>query len=131
MELTIDEFDRYLNVILSGKKIIEVEGLEIILEQPSVFLKMRGDLVYENAYKEAVKEGLLPRAELEELIRKRNIISDEELDQLSRLESKLEAQRILLAKTTKVKANQDRIKKNISDLEDDIFSIKEKELSKL
>jgi hypothetical protein len=131
MELTIDEFDRYLNVILSGKKIIEVEGLEVILEQPSVFLKMRGDLVYKNAYKEAVKEGLLPRADLVELIKKRNIISDEELDQLSRLESKLEAQRILLAKTTKVKANQDRIKKIISDLEDDIFSIKEKELSKL
>ena len=36
-----------------------------------------------------------------------------------------------MGKTTRVKANQDRIKKIISEIEDEIFSIKEKELSKL
>jgi len=92
---------------------------------------MKADLVYEKAYKEALDEGLLPRADLEDLIKKRNIISDEEQQKLSRLEGKLEGQRVLLAKTVKVKANQDRIKKIISDLEQEIFSIKEKELSKL
>jgi len=131
MELTHGEFESNLNVILTGKKIIEIEGLELILQQPSNFIRMKADRVYEKAYKEAVDSGLLPRAELEELIKKRNIISDEEQKNLSRLESKLEAQKILLAKTTKVKANQDRIKKIISDLEQEIFSIKEKELSKL
>jgi hypothetical protein len=131
MELSHNEFEKYLNVILTGKKLVEVEGIEFILKQPDIIAKMRADLVYDKAYKEAVDSGLLPREELEDLIKKRNIISDEEQQKLSRLEGKLEAQRILLAKTTKVKANQDRIKKIISDLEDDIFLIKEKELSKL
>ena len=131
MELTDYEFDKHLHIVLTGIKIIEVEGIELMLKQPDTMLKMKGNLAYEKAYKEAVDNGLLPRAKLEELIEKRNLISDEEQKQLSRLESKLEAQKVLLAKTTKVKANQDRIKKIISDLEREIFSIKEKRLSKL
>ena len=131
MELTHIEFERYLNVILTGSKFVEIEDLEFLLKQPTNLAKMKADLVYQKAYKEAVDGGLLPRSELEELIKKRNIISDEEQQKLSRLESKLEGQRVLLAKTTKVKANQDRIKKIIFDIENEIFSIKEKELTKL
>jgi len=131
MYLTQEEFDRYLNVITLGKLIIFIDNVEFTLEQPTNLIKMRGDIVYQNAYKGAISEGLLPRKELEQLIKDRHIISDEEQLELSKLESKLEAQKVLLSKTTKVRANQDRVKKIISELEDEIFSIKEKELSKL
>lgn len=131
MDLSQEEFDRYLNIIILGKLIVFINNVEFTLEQPTNFIKMKGDVVYQNAYKEAISEGLLPRKKLEQIIKDRNIISDEEQLELSKLESKLEAQKILLSKTTKVKANQDRIKKIISELEDSIFSIKEKELSKL
>lgn len=131
MDLSQEEFDRYLNIIILGKMIIVVDNIEFMFEQPTNLIKMRGDIIYRNAYKEAVDGGLLPREKLEELIKERNIISEEEQLVLNRLEGKLEAQKILLGKTTRVKANQDRVKKIISELEEEIFSIKEKELSKL
>lgn len=131
MDLSQEEFDRYLTIIILGKIIVFINDVEFTLEQPTNLIKMRGDIVYQNAYKEAISEGLLPRKKLEQVIKDRNIISDEDQSKLSKLEGKLEAQKILLGKTTKVKANQDRVKKVISELEDDIFFIKEKELSKL
>jgi len=131
MDLSLEELEGYLNVILIAQKIIEIRGLELVFKQPDVALKMKAAMVYNKAYKEAINSGLLSRKDLSELIKKRHIISEEELNRLSRLESKLEAQKILLSKTTKVRANQDRLKKIISDLESEIFSIKEKEMSKL
>jgi len=58
------------------------------------------------------------------------IISDKDRLKLSSLRSKLEAQKILLGKTTKVRARQDRIKEVINNLETEIRVIEYKEKSK-
>jgi hypothetical protein len=74
---------------------------------------------------------MLKTADLEELIDKRNLIPKEDKDRLKKLQGQLEAQEILLSKTTRVKANQDRIKGVIKKLRKEIGEIEYKRNSKL
>lgn len=59
------------------------------------------------------------------------MISKEDLNKLKKLRGQLEAQEILLGKTTRVKANQERIKQAINRLNTDIQRIEFKKKSKL
>jgi SepF-like predicted cell division protein (DUF552 family) len=69
--------------------------------------------------------------ELERLIEKRSLLSEDDSSKLKKLKSQLEAQEILLSKTTKVKANQDRIKSVIDRLRSEIAELNFKRESKL
>ena len=131
MGLTYDEIEQYLVGIFSGKAYVYVDDFLLVFKYPTNEIKQRANLVYERSFTKAVKEGMLPAVELEKLVEKRNIITVEELNKLKKLKGQLEAQEIILGKTTRVKANQDRIKQVINRLRHEIRQIEFKKSSKL
>jgi len=130
MELPFDEIEKYIEQICASMKIVDIDDEYVVFKYPSSKQLVKARHIYESEYSRALKDGLLSNDDMSKLIESRNLITDKERSQLKSLESKLEAQKILLAKTTKVKANQDRIKSVIHDLENQIYEIKSKEKSK-
>jgi len=131
MSLTHDELDYYLTNIFSSVDFVYVGNLLIMFKHPTNITKQRANIVYEKAYSDAINGGLLSQKDLEELIDKRNIITTAEKKFLKKLKDQLEAQLVLLSKTTRVKANQDRIKSIITKIRRDIFEIESKKNAKL
>lgn len=135
MELTADEIEKYLCSVFTGKKVVYVSGKEkdvkLVLKQPDNYIKLVANSIYDVAYKRALDEGILSLKDLEKLIKERKIFTSEDETKVSDLRSKLEAQQVLLSKTTKVKARSDRIKEVIEDLEKEIINIEYKKYSKL
>lgn len=131
MSLTYDEVDEYLCRIFSGKELVLVGDELLILRNPSNDIKQKAAFVYRQSFDRAVKDGMLPAEQLEEVLNRRQLISAEEINQLKKLKGQLEAQEILLGKTTRVKANQERIKKIIRRLRHDIHEIEFKKQSKM
>jgi hypothetical protein len=131
MNLSYDEVERYLNKIFSGVLYTYESDFLLLFKFPNNDTKQRADLVYDKSFEDAVEGGILPVKELEELMDKRNLITAVEILKLKKLKDQLEAQEILLGKTTRVKANQERIKKVIASLRQDIYHIELKKSSKL
>jgi len=131
MLLEDDQVEKLITKISVGKDIKIVDDQLITLKFPSNLIKLEADVLYENEYQKAINSGLLNRSSLEELIKRRNLFTDEDQKNLDSLEAKLEGQRILLAKTTVVKANQSRIKGVMAKLRTDINEITAKKTSKL
>ena len=130
MELTHEEIERYIDQISSGSKIVDIDDEVILLKFPDRRDIMKARRIYDSEYKKSIDEGLLSMEDMKKIVESRNLLTDKDRRKLSSLESKLEAQKVLLAKTVKVKANQDRIKGIIHDLEDKIRVVKHKEHSK-
>ena len=131
MVLTDEKAESYLNQIFIGQRLFYIEEKLFLFKQPDNYIKAQADLVYDNTYEDAVKTGMLPVEKLEEILEERHIISDKEQKELEGLKSQLYAQQILLGKTTKIQANQDRIKEIINRLKEEISVIESKKLSKL
>jgi hypothetical protein len=131
MVLSYEEVDNVIRKIALGKDLICLGNEFFYIHYPTNFLKAKAKLLRDNAYKNALNEGLLPKKDLEDLILTRGIFSKDDENAVSKLQSKLEAQEILLSKTTKVRANQERIKKTITELKNDLSKILVKKYSKL
>ena len=126
-----DNIEEYLAFIFTGVKYIYIDDLFLVFKFPSNEDRQKANVVYDRAFDRAVKNGILPIKQLEELVESRNIITSEEVNKLNKLRSQLEGQEILLGKTTRVKANQDRIKQVINRLKHEIIQIEFKKSSKL
>jgi hypothetical protein len=131
MELLYEELDAYIELICAGIKIVSVDNQDIFFKHPNALTLVKARRVYELEMISSKKDGLLTNDEMRKIISERNLITSEERLSLNTLKSKLEAQRILLGKTVNVKANQDRLKKIIDDLQNKIYAIESKERSKL
>jgi len=133
MELTHEEVENLINRIASGKAYIFLEDeLQFIeVKYPGNELKQRAALIYDKAYEDAISNGLLPLEKFEKLLLERGVLSENDQVELDKLRSKLEAQKILLSKTVKVRANQERIKKTINNLQSQIDNLIYKKQSKL
>lgn len=135
MELSYQEIEQYLIEIFTGQKIAHINNgkkdICLLFKQPNNEIKLRANNVYNLAFQQAVKEGILPLKELEELIKKRGLFTEEDQREIDSLKSKLEAQQVLLSKTTRVRAKSDRIKNVIKDLEQQIQKIQYKKFSRL
>jgi hypothetical protein len=131
MDLTHEEIERYLNIIFTGQESLYINDELFIFKHPDNFIKTKADLLYEKSFKYAVDDGMLPIKDLEALIKARNIFSEEDETNLDRLRTQLEAQEIILGKTTRVKARQDRLKEIIKDLKIKIKELEYKKTSKL
>lgn len=129
--ITDAEVDQYLVRISSGKLIAHINDEFIVFKYPSNDVKLHADAIYTMAYQKALDEGLLDDIALEQLIRDRNIFTAEDEEKLTKLGSQLEAQEILLGKTTRVRANQDRIKKIIHKIKEEMFVISSKKSSRM
>ena len=131
MELSSEEQEKYLNKIFSAMVITHIDGIDIIFRHPSNRLKYEASIMYDKAYDRAIKDGLLPLKELDVLMKERGLFTDEDQEKINSLESKIEGQEILLAKTLKVKARQDRIKTYLEELRSELNVIKNKKYSTL
>ena len=131
MDFTAEEVERYLNRIFTGKELFNLEGRLLVFAHPDNDVKLQADLVYDKAYKRALSSGMLPLDELQELIKKRNIFTEADEDKLEELITQRNAQEVILSKTTKIKANQDRLKKIIASLDEKISELHYKRTSKL
>lgn len=135
MSLSYRELEDYLDQIFSGilYKYIKLDTKRqlVFFKHPSSIIKQRSALLYRESYDRAISEGILPVEELEELIIKRNIFTEEDTKRLNKLKSQLEAQRMLLGKTTRIKAKIDRLKNIVKRLETDINELLYKRSSKL
>jgi len=130
MQLTYEEVEEYLESISVRSKIVDIDSKVLIFKYPSVKLRMYSRRIYKSEFDKAIEEEMLTNDQMSDLIKKRNLVSDADRAKLSKLESQIEAQRVLLAKTTRVKANQDRIKGILQDLESKKAIIENKERSK-
>lgn len=131
MELKSEEVERYLTRIFTGQELVELDGELFIFKQPDNNMRAQADLIYDKAYKRAVNDGMLPIKDLEKLIRDRGLFSKEDEEKLEELRTQRRAQEVILSKTTKVRANQDRILKIINDLNLKISELEYKMTSKL
>ena len=130
MQLTPEEVDEYLEHISTGIKIIDVDNRTLLFKYPNTYNRMMSRRVYRSEYDKSIKEEMLTHDQMKNLIEERHLISDSDKEFLKKIDSQLEAQRVLLAKTTHVRANQDRIKNIIKDLETKKAAIEYKERSK-
>ena len=131
MDLTHEEVERYLEQICSRLKIIDIGDKSVLFKYPDVYTMMKARRIYDLEYKTSIDEGLISVDDMRKIIKERKLISDADQKKLNSLKSKLEAQRILLAKTTRIKANQERIKNIIHELGSKIREAEYKERSKL
>ena len=130
MQLTHEEIEEYLETISTGLKFVNIASKSLMFKYPSLRLRMQSRRIYKEEYETAISEGMLTNDQMADVIKERNLIPESDRKKLSKIESKLEAQRILLSKTFRVKANQDRIKSVIEDLEKEKAAIESKERSK-
>ena len=135
MDITHEEIERCLCKVFTGSDLLYVKDGSPEKEKghqaPCPHLRLRANLVYDEAYDKAILEGMLSTEDLEKLIKERGLFTEKEEDELSRLESKLKGQEVLLAKTVVVKARQDRLKKIVSNLKNEIYTLRAKKISKL
>ena len=131
MDLTYEELEALIDKIAVGKSFLLIDDSFITLIYPDNAIKIKAKHIYDKNYAAALKSGLLPKKDLEVLIKERGIFSEADESQLNRLDSQIDAQKIVLAKTSKVKANQERIHKNIQDLEEKRSVLLYKKYSKL
>lgn len=131
MELSHDDVDKYLCNIFDGFIIKEFNGLAFILKQPSNKVKIHSDFIYNKFYNQALEEGLLSLEDLEKLIVEKNIFSEEDSENLKSLESKLEAQEILLSKVIRVKGKPERVRSVIARFKGEIDELRVKKYSML
>jgi len=130
MDLTTEEIEQYLEQISTGTKIVDVDDKPLLFKHPDINNRLRTRRIYKIEYEKAMEEGLLSNEGMRKIIEERGLITEKDKLELSSLRSKLDAQKVLLAKTTKVRARQDRVKEVISNLEAEIQKIEYKERSK-
>ena len=131
MSLTYDEIDNILIDIFTGQRYVFIDDHIFLFKFPDNNIKQFGTVVYDRSYENALSEGLLPLRQLEKLVIERNVFTELDKKMIKKLEGQLEAQEVLLAKTTRVKANQERIKHAISKLKHEKAVLEYKLQSKL
>lgn len=126
-----EDVERYLVCISTGRTIKSVDHNLFTFKFPDNILKLKANAIYAVEYEKAIKYGLLSKASLEELIKERQLFTEEDQNKIDKLNSQLDGQRVLLAKTTIVKANQDRIKGIIDKLKEKLHKLTYQKTSKL
>jgi len=135
MELSYQELGDLITQISECVTLKEFnKGSDVLLlefRQPTNKILIRAKYIYDKSHKEAIDSGLLPTDELEKVIVERNIFTEADQKELEGLEAKIEAQKVLLSKITKVMANKDRISKYINELEAKAFQLRYRKYSTL
>jgi hypothetical protein len=125
LELTFEELEGYIDEISTGSKVVEIEDGNknisvLIFQHPKSKDKLIANLIYKQIYNKAIEEGLFTNSQMKDLLEERGILKESDSRKIESIKKKLEAQRVLLAKTTKVRANKERILGVIKSLEADL-----------
>ena len=131
MDLSDVDVENYITCISTRSSIVVIDDIVVIFKHPTNLVRQRADMIFTTEFEKAKQDGLLDRVALEKLIEERNLFTEDDKKRLNRLETKLKVQQALLDKTTLVKANQDRIKKVMDDVRQQINEIRLAKTSKL
>jgi hypothetical protein len=129
LALSIDEVESFISQISCGGKLAVIENASkekmlFFFQHPTARDLVMADFVRARAVEKALSEGLPSVPEMEEILVKRGLWSKEKDDSIVSLERQREAQKVLLRKTTRIKANRDRIKNNIKGMDKKIWEIR-------
>ncbi len=133
MVLSYDDLELILLCIFTESKIVYIDSINdyVVFKHANNRYKLLSNMVYTKAYKDAISDGLLPIDELKTIIEKRNIFTAKDKESVIKIQNQINAQQVVLAKTTKVKANMDRVKSILSRLEQELANVQFKLTSKL
>jgi len=131
MSLLYEEVEDYLLKIFTSIEYISIHNKVLFFKHPTNEIKQKANLEYKNEYDRAIVCGMLSRKDLEQIIKERGLFTDEDENMVNKLRDQLDAQGILLAKTTRIKANQNRILNVITRLKTEILEIEAKRCSAL
>lgn len=128
IELSYEELDAYVQQVCTGSKLVYVdnqqdEPVPLLFKYPTTDTALLAQIVYDRSVKRAKDKGLPTLESMEELIKERNIFTEEDAAKIEKLNSRIKGQKTILAKTVRVPANRDRIYKNIKTLEDQVTKI--------
>ncbi len=137
-KLSFEDLENYIEEILSGYRLAKVKdtvGKEhiYIFKHPSIDVRRRSQIIYDSFFSEAKDMGLNTIEEMEDIVKKRGIFTEEDKEAIKQLENKIHAQRQVLRKTFRVPANRDRLVKIISDLQEEVrkISVKKEKMMQL
>jgi hypothetical protein len=131
LELNYEALDGYIQQIATGKKLVYI-GDKDDVEKPLIFVYpstddlLLADIVYKESLCEAKRLGLPSMEDMELIIQKRRMYTEEDEAKIAKLRSRIEGQQVVLSKTTRVPARRDRIKGNIRTLQEQIAEIESK-----
>lgn len=135
MDITHEQLERYLVEIFTGRKLVYINNgskdICIELRHSDNMVRLRANIIYDESYSKARSEGLYTTKDLEKLIKERGIFTEEDEKKIEKLESQLEGQEVLLAKTVVVKAKQDRLKEITARLRSEIYALRSKKTTTL
>ena len=131
MALSYEEVEDCLLKIFTGIEYISINKKILFFKHPTNEIKQKINLKYRDEYVKAITCGMLPREDLKRIVKARGLFTDEDKNKISKLQEQLDAQGVLLAKTTRIKANQDRILKVIKRLKTEILEIEAKKYAAL
>ena len=131
MSLSYENIEEYLLKIFTSIEYAFIHEKFLVFKQPTNQMKQMANLEYQRAYDKAVECGMVSKKELQQVVERRNLFTSADKNKLKILQEQLDAQGVLLSKTTRVKANQSRILNVIKRLKDEIFSIEAKKNSML
>lgn len=132
MSMNLDELreSTAIDVIISAKYYIKIfcDSKEIVLclIHPFCVDRLYSEFLYESAYDEAVESGLLPRDELEEIIRERGLITEKDERREEDLVKKINGQEALFDKMRFAKDKKNKVKENIVRLKTELFELRSK-----
>lgn len=134
MEISYERLEILINEISLGGKIVPIkkasgEEVFILLTHCVGADKLFADIEYKKSLDKAVLDGFMTVEETTKLLRDRGVLLDEDNNKIKAIESKIEGQEAVLAKTTRIPANRDRIKENIATLKNELLLILSKKES--
>lgn len=131
MDLLYEEVEDYLLKIFTGIEYVSIHGNDLFFKHPTNEIKQKVNIAYKKEYVRAISCGMLSRKDLKQIIKERGLFTDEDENKINKLQDQLDAQGVLLSKTTRIKANQDRILKVINRLKTEIMEVESKRYSAL
>ena len=129
MTLSYEEVEDYLLRVFTSTKYVFVNGKFLTLKQPTNQIRQMANFEYKQVYERAIKCGMVSKKDLQQVVEKRNLFTAVDKSKLKKLQEQLDAQGVLLAKTTRIKANQNRILSVIKRLKGEILEIESKKRS--
>lgn len=131
MDLSYEKVEALINEISIGGRFVQVSnlsGTELVLfiSHPTALDKVYAELEYQRAYDKAISEGFLTVEETSGIMRRKGMFTKEDDEKVDKLRQQIEAQEVILQKTTRVPARRDNIKENIRSLREKLMLILQK-----
>lgn len=130
MSKSLDELREtaIIDIIVSAKYYTKVlkDSEEVILCLIHSYCddRLYSEFVYESSYDEAIKLGLLPKDELEEIVKRRGLITDRDRQREEELTKQINGLETLFDKMRFAKDKKEKVKENINKLNSELLELR-------